>query len=75
MTYLLITVSCLCTAIICALIFGVGYYFGRKENKGTKPKTTDTSRQDREAKIKQQQMQNFWSYNGDQQQDPAEGAV
>ncbi len=75
MTYLLIAVSCLCTSIVCALILGVGYYLGRKETKSAKSKSTDTSRQDREARIKQQQMQNFWNYNGDQQQDPAEAAV
>ena len=61
----------LCTAMVCAAIFWGGYALG-KGNKAHTPniQTADTARQEREARIKQLQMQNFWSYNGDQQQDP-----
>ncbi len=66
----------LCTAIICTAIFLVGYALGSK-NKSFAPKvkTEDTARQDREARIKQIEMQNFWSYNGDVQQDPTERSL
>ena len=65
----------LCTAIICSAIFLVGYNLGSKNKTFAPRKAEDTSRQDREARIKQIEMQNFWSYNGDQQQDPTERSL
>ena len=61
----------LCTAIICTAIFLVGYVLGSKNKSFAPRKAEDTARQDREARIKQ----NFWSYNGDVQQDPTERSL
>ena len=76
MTYLLTAVAAMCTALICAACFLCGYILGQR---GQKPlqrvKGEDTSRQDRQARIKQRQLENFWNYNGDSQQDPAEQAA
>ncbi|MBQ2704737.1 MAG: hypothetical protein IJF58_04230 [Clostridia bacterium] len=65
----------LCTAIICTAIFLVGYVLGSKNKSFAPRKAEDTARQDREARIKQIEMQNFWSYNGDVQQDPTERSL
>lgn len=72
MTYLLTAVAAMCTALICAACAMGGYLVGRHGGRPSKKAKEDTSRLDREAKIKQKQLQNFWSYNGDSQQDPAE---
>ena len=69
-------VVAMCTAIICTAIFLVGYNLGSKSKVfAPKAKTEDTARQDREARIKQLEMQNFWNYNGDAQQDPTERSL
>ena len=75
MIYAFCGLTALCTAVICAACFGGGYLLGR-QGRASAPrvKTEDTQRLNREARIKQIEMQNFWSYNGDEQQDPAQKA-
>ena len=75
MIYLFCFLSALTTALICLLSFLGGYLLGGQRHTPAPRKKEGTARLDREARIKQLQMQNFWSYNGDSQQDPAERSL
>lgn len=72
MIFALCFLTAFSTALICALCVFGGYIIGKKEKEAKKiaTKTEVDDRLSREAKIRQQQIQNFWAYNGDEQPDP-----
>lgn len=74
-TVILVLILILLILLLCVIAFVSGFLIANKRFKARTMSITsdkeqkDIERRNREARIRQKQLENFWNYNGDKQEE------